>query len=46
VPSERLDFCAGQHGETTAVLPSPHLVSRRRRTLRDDDDTIRVRHEG
>jgi hypothetical protein len=44
VPSERLDFCAGEHGETTAVLPSPHLVSRRRRVVRDDD-TVRVRRE-
>ena len=39
VPSERLDFCcADEHGETTAVLPRPTFVPRRR--IGDDEDTI------
>ena len=36
VPKERLDFCCeGEGGETTAVLPRPRFVRRRR----GDDDT-------
>lgn len=36
VPRERLDFCCeGEHGETTAVLPRPKFVPRRR--IREDD---------
>ncbi|HEY1585077.1 MAG TPA: hypothetical protein VGH63_05265 [Polyangia bacterium] len=36
VPKERLDFCGdGQHGETTAVLPRPTFVPRRR--IREDE---------
>lgn len=42
VPPERLDFCCGdEHGETTAVLPRPTFVPRRR--IRDDEDTIVTR---
>lgn len=42
VPKERLDFCCdGEHGETTAVLPSPRFVPRRR--IRDDETGRRVR---
>lgn len=33
-PKERLDFCGDEHGETTAVLPVPRFV--RRRKVRDD----------
>ena len=36
VPKDRLDFCCdGEHGETTAVLPTPTFVPRRR--VRGDD---------
>jgi hypothetical protein len=36
VPRERLDFCSdGDHGETTAVLPRPTFVPRRR--VREDE---------
>lgn len=36
VPKERLDFCChNEHGETTAVLPLPRFVPRRR--VRDDE---------
>ena len=36
VPKERLDFCCDdEHGETTAVLPRPKFVARKR--VRDDD---------
>ncbi len=29
IPKERLDFCSdGEHGETTAVLPTPRFVPR------------------
>src|SRR4051812_39620277 len=36
IPKARLDFCCdGEHGETTAVLPQPKFVARRR--VRDDD---------
>ncbi len=39
VAPERLDFCcADEHGETTAVLPRPTFVARRR--VRDDEDTL------
>ena len=42
VPKERLDFCCeGEHGETTAVLPTPRFVPRRR--VREDDTERRVR---
>ena len=42
VPKERLDFCGdGEHGETTAVLPAPRFVPRRR--IRDDETERRVR---
>lgn len=42
VPKERLDFCCdGEHGETTAVLPRPRFVPRRR--VREDDTERRVR---
>ena len=35
-PKQRVDFCGdSQHGETTAVLPLPRFVSRRR--VRDDE---------
>lgn len=38
-PNERLDFCCNdEHGETTAVLPRPTFVSRRR--VRDEEDTL------
>jgi hypothetical protein len=41
-PKERLDFCCdSEHGETTAVLPVPRFVPRRR--VRDDDTEPRVR---
>jgi hypothetical protein len=36
VPKDRLDFCGdGEHGETTAVLPRPTFVPRRR--VREDE---------
>jgi hypothetical protein len=39
VPHERLDFCCeDEHGETTAVLPRPTFVARRR--VRDEEDTF------
>jgi hypothetical protein len=42
VPSERLDFCcAGEGGETTAVLPTPKWVPRRR--IREDDTERSIR---
>jgi hypothetical protein len=40
-PKERLDFCDSEHGETTAVLPVPRFVPRRR--VRDDDTDPHVR---
>jgi hypothetical protein len=40
VRPQRLDYCGGGHGETTAVLPS--RVPRTRRPVRDDD-TVRTR---
>ena len=40
-PKERLDFCCDdEHGETTAVLPLPRFVPRRKR--RDDDTDPRI----
>ena len=42
IPRERLDFCCeGEHGETTAVLPRPKFVPRRR--IREDDTERRLR---
>ena len=42
VPKERLDFCCdSEHGETTAVLPVPRFIPRRR--VRDDDTDPQVR---
>jgi hypothetical protein len=37
-PSERLDFCSGEHGETTGVLPRRTLIARRR--AYDEEDTL------
>lgn len=42
VPKEQLDFCcAGEGGETTAVLPVPRFVARRR--IREDDTERSIR---
>jgi len=42
VPKERLDFCCeGDRGETTAVLPLPRFIARRR--IREDDTERTVR---
>src|SRR5262249_21735362 len=38
VANERVDFCCGAGGETTAVLPRPRLLQRRRA---GEDDTER-----
>ncbi|MDB4970494.1 MAG: hypothetical protein JWN44_6183 [Myxococcales bacterium] len=42
IPKERLDFCcAGDGGETTAVLPRPRIAPRGR--VRDDDTERSIR---
>lgn len=42
VPKDRLDFCCdGEHGETTAVLPTPKFVPRRRVRGDDTERTLR-----
>jgi len=39
VPSQKLDFCcAGDGGETTAVLPTPRLVPTRRHVREDETE--------
>lgn len=44
-PKGRLDFCCeGEHGETTAVLPKPTFVPRRR--VREDDTERAIRRLG
>ena len=45
IPKQRLDYCCdGELGETTAVLPQPKFVTRRR--VREDDTERRVILDG